>query len=310
MSFRSLSLAAVGAAVALCAGDASAAAVPVEVDCSSINAIQTYNVGEAATDQAYLLVTGTADGKPISGRFPQTGTWPAGAKQAPVENKRPVELWKGQLDDGHYVLLTVVLMQGKGEDAAKSKEFLSKLEAAEKSVAGLSKPTLASADELKKLATEKTKADQTVVSKITDIFSREKNTDHFGAEFTLVVWNNNGKMLKRLDPVGLTFGEHNGLDVKIYTKLKNSRNNVINKNEKGQFEMVQFEPTNDDSTEIRVKGLETEYIPQPGGANPLRHVTDYLVGVTVKAGGKALTWTPEDQQNNADAIHVYWNFAD
>jgi hypothetical protein len=310
MRLRSLSVAVFGAAAMLGGGVVSAAAVPVEVDCSSITAIQTYNVGEAATDQAYLLVSGTADGKAIGERFPKTGTWPAGVKQPPVENKKPVELWKGSLEDGHYALLTVVLMQGEGKDEAKAKELMSKLDAAEKGIGGLSKPTLGSADDLKKLATDKVKADQSVITKIKDIFSRDKNTDHYGELFTLIVWNNGGKVMKRLDPVGLTFGEHNGLDVKIYSKLKNSRNNVINKNDKGQWEMVQFEPTNDDSTEVRVKGLETEYIPQPGGANPIRHVTDYLVGITVKAGDKAVTWTTEDQQNNEDAIHVYWNYAD
>jgi hypothetical protein len=310
MSLRSLSIAVFGAAAWLSAGFVSAAAIPVEVDCSSITVVQTYNLGEAATDHTYLLVSGMADGKAISGRFPKTGTWTAAAKQPPIDPKNPVDMWKGQLDNGQYAVLTVVLMQGEGKDEAKTKDLMSKLESAEKGVAGLSKPTLSSNDDLKKLATDKVKADQSVISKIKDIFSREKNTDHYGALCSLIVWNNNGKLMKRLDPVGLTFGEHNGQDVKIYSKLKNSRNNVISKNEKGQWEMVQFEPTNDDSTEIRVKGLETEYVPQAGGANPLRHVTDYLLGITVKGGGKALTWTAEDQQNNEDAIHVYWNYAD
>jgi hypothetical protein len=289
---------------------ASAAAVPVEVDCTSLIAVQSYNLGENATDQAYLVVSGTADGKTTTARFPQTGALTVAPKQQPVDSKKPAGLWKGQLEDGHYAVVTVILMQGEGKDEAKTKELLSKLEAAEKGVSGLSKPTLSSNDELKKLATDKVKADQSVISKIKDLFSREKKTDHYGALASVIVWNNNGKVMKRLDPVGLTFGEHNGLDVKVYSKLKNTRNNVISKNEKGQWEMVQFEPTNDDSTEVRVKGLETEFIPQPGGANPLRHTTDYLIGISVKAGGKALTWTAEDQQNNEDAIHVYWNYAD
>jgi len=309
MKLRSLGVAVLGA---MCtgAGVARAAAVPVEVDCSSLIAIQTYNVGETATDQTYLLSYATVDGKTTTARFPQTGTWPTAPKQQPVDSKKPVALWKGQLDDGHFAVVTVILMQGEGKDEAKTKELVSKLEAAEKGVSALSKPTLSSNADVKTLAQDKLKADQSVISKITDTFSREKKTDHYGALATVIVWNNNGKIMKRLDPVGLTFGEHNGLDVKIYSKLKNTRNNVISKNEKGQWEMVQFEPTNDDSTEIRVKGLETEYIPQPGGANPLRHTTDYLVGISVQAGGKALTWTPEDQQNNADAIHVYYNYAD
>lgn len=309
MNFRSLSVAFLGATVLSGAVAAFAAAIPASVEISSITPIQTYNPGETANDQAYVVVTGVAAGKPIAAaRFPQTGAWTAAPKQPPIDSKKPVELWNGSLDDGQFALVTVTLFQGKGDDA-KIKEFEGKLEAANKGIAELGKPTLGSADDLKKLATEKVKADRAVISKIKDTFSREKKTDHYGAQFSVILWNNKGKIAKRLDPVGLTFGEHNGLDVKVYTKLKNSRNNVIAKNEKGQWEMQQFEPTNDDSTEIRVKGLETEMIPQAGG-NPLRHTTDYLIGVTAKAGGKALTWTVEDQQNNEDAIHVYWNYAD
>lgn len=308
MKVRSLGLATGSALLAVGASIAAAAGVPVTVNCSSIHAIQTYNVGENATDQAYLLVTGFADGKPVNARFPEAEGWKAGPKEPPISEKKPLQLWKGDLADGHFAVLTVTLMQGKG-DAAKDKEFLGKLDAAEKSVEAMSKPSLGSADDLKKLATEKLKADQGVLAKIHDLYSRDKKTDHFGGQFSLIVWNNRGKIVKRLDPAGLTFGENNGLDIKIYSKLKNTRNNVISKNEKGQWEELQYEPTNDDSTEIRVKELETEYIPQKDG-NPVRHVTDYLVGLQVTADGKPVTWTAEDQQNNLDAIHVYWNFAD
>src|SRR5579859_1636819 len=141
MKLRSLGVAIFGA-VCMGAGVASAAAVPVEVDCTSLVAIQTYNVGESATDQTYLLVSGTADGKSTTARFPQTGTWPTAPKQQPVDSKKPVALWKGQLDDGHYAVVTVILMQGEGNDEAKTKDLLSKLDAAEKGVSGLGKPTL------------------------------------------------------------------------------------------------------------------------------------------------------------------------
>lgn len=307
MKVRSLSLVFL-ITLAMVAGTSQAAAVPVTVNVSSIYSIQTYTPGEKAVDQTYLLVDGVAAGKPLDERFPQTGTWPAAPKQQPIENDKPVQIWKGQLDDGQYAVITVNLMQGKGEDAALNKQFTGKLTAADASA--WSKPTLASDDEMKKVATDTLKANKAVVTKIKDLYSREKNTDHFGGQFTLVVWNHAGKLMKRVDPVGLTFGEDNGVDVKIYSKLKLTRNNVIAKNEKGQWEMVQLEPTNDDSTEIRTKSLETEMIPQAGG-NPVRHVTDYLIGITVLgADGKPLTWTTEDQQNNEDNIHVYWNFAD
>lgn len=285
-----------------------AAAVPATVQVSDVLTIQPYNMGEGATDEAYLMVTGTAAGKPVDARFPASGTWQAAPKHPAVTPKNPVALWKGQLDDNQYVLLTVVLMQGKGQDIARNKDFLGKLAAAEKPA---EKPTLASPDELKKLAEDSIKAEQGVVAKVKDTYGRDKNTDHFGGLFNVIVWNQGGKLQKRIDPVGLTFGEHNGNDIKIYTKLKNTRNNVMSQNEQGKWEELQFEPTNDDATEIRVKGLETEFVPQPKGGNPVRHVTDYLVGIQVLGGDdKPLTWTPEDQQNNEDAIHVYWNFAD
>jgi len=309
MKLRSVGLAVSFAAACLTGGAmAPAAAVPVTIECTDIITIQPYNVGEGATDQAYLMVTGAAAGKPIEGRFPQTGSWEAAPKKPAVNPKQPVTLWKGELDNNQYVLLTVVLMQGKGQDASKNQGFMSKLANAEK--ADTSKGTLSSPDDLKKVAEDSIKAEQAVITKVKDTYSREKKTDHYGALCNVIVWNQNGTLQKRLDPVGLTFGEHNGNDIKIYSKLKNTRNNVLSKDEKGEWEELQFEPTSDDSTEVRVKGLETEFIPQAGGGNPLRHVTDYLMGITVVGNGKPLTWTAEDQQNNQDAIHVYWNFAD
>lgn len=299
----------VGLAVAgLTTAAAHAAAVPVTVNCTSLIDIQSYNVGEDAKDTAYLLVTGNADGKPIDERVPKSGTWTVGQKQTPVDAKHPVELWKGDLDNGQYLLLTVTMLQGKGDDAL-NKKYLGALAAAEQKLPGWNGTTLKSADDLKKLAEAKLKADQSVVSKIKNFYSREKGTDHFGGQFTLIVWNNNGKFVKRIDPVGLTFGEHYGNDIKIYSKLKNTRNNVLMKNEQGEWEEQQLEPISDDQSEVRVKELETEYIKQAKG-NPLRHVTDYLVGVTVTAGGKPLTWNTDGEVTGIDAIHTYWQFAD
>ena len=130
----------------------------------------------------------------MTGRFPETAAWTAAPKQPPVDPKKPIELWKGSLDEGSSPLITVTLMQGKGEDAAKIKDFTGKLEAANKAIADLGKPTLASADELKKLAAEKVKADRAVISKVKDTFSREKNTDHYGGQFSVILWNNKGKV--------------------------------------------------------------------------------------------------------------------
>lgn len=309
MKLRSLGLT-LGLALAGLTGAARAAAVPVTVDCTGLLDIQSYNLGEDATDQTYLLVSGTADGKAIDGRFPKEQTWAAGPKKPAIDPKHPVELWKGELDNGQFVALSVTLFQGKGADPALNKKYLEALNAADQKVAGWSSKTLASAADLKKLAEETQKADQSVVTKIKDMFAREKNTDHFGGLFTLIVWNNNGKLQKRIDPVGLTFGEHYGNDVKIYSKLKNTRNNVLMKNEQGEWEEQQLEPVSDDQTAVRVKELETEYIKQ-GSGNPLRHTTDYLVEVKVLGGdGKPLTWNTEGEVTGIDAIHTYWPYAD
>lgn len=290
---------------------ARAAGVPVTIQTTSIRAIQTYTMGQGATDQVYLLLTGTAAGKAIDARVPDgTQTLSAGPKQPAVDSAKPLTLWKGDLDNNQYVFLTVTLMQGKGQDQAKTKDLTSKLEAADKGVSSLGKPTLSSADDLKKLAEDVVKAHQTVIKDIKKTFSREQNTDHYGAQFMLIVWNNNGKLVKRLDPVGLTFGQHYGNDEKIYTKLKNTRNNVLVKDAQGQWGEQQMEPLNDDQTAIRVKGLETEWVKQSTG-NPIRHVTDYLIEIQVLGpDNKPLTWNTEDEQTGIDAIHTYWNYAD
>lgn len=296
-----------GLAVAGLTAASHAAAVPITVDCTNLIDIQSFNLGEDATDQAYLLVTGDAAGKSIDERLPKTGTWTVAPKKMPIDLKHPVELWKGDLDNGEYAALTVTLLQGKGDDEL-NKKYLDALGAAEQKVHGWGAKTLASADALKSLAEAKLKADQSVVTKIKDFYSRAKKTDHFGGQFTLILWNNDGKIVKRLDPVGLTFGEHNGTDPKIYSKLKNTRNNVLMKNEQNEWEEQQVEPVSDDGNEIRVKELETEYV-KTGGQN-LRHVTDYLVEIEVFANGKPLSWSTEGEVTGVDAIHTYWMYAD
>ena len=304
-----------GAALACClagigfACQVAAAAVPVTVQCTAVRAIQTYTVGANATDQVYLMVVGQAAGKSIQQRIPPSATLPAAPKQPAVTEKKPATLWKGNLDDGQFVALTVTLMQGTGQDESRNRQYLQKLESGDKQVAEYGKPVLASPDELKKMAEGLLKADQAIVKDIKKIYSREQKTDHFGGQFTLIVWNNKGTLVKRLDPVGLTFGEHYGNDVKIYSKLKNTRNNVLVQNEKGEWEEQQLEPLNDDQTAARVKALETEYLKE--GGNQVRHVTDYLVELQVLGGdNKPLKWNVEDDQPGIDNIHEYWNYAD
>ena len=282
----------------------SAAAVPVTIETTAITAIQTYSVGDNATDQVYLLVTAIHDGKTTGQRIPPDKTWVASPKQPPIEAAHPVQLWKGELDDGQYVLLTVTLMQGKGSDDARNKQFSESLDKVTVPPGG----KLASESDVKNLAQGALSANQAVVKKIKDTYSRDKNTDHFGGQFTVIIWNNGGKLVKRLDPVGLTFGEHFGNDVKIYSKLKNTRANVLVKDENGKWAQQQVEPLNDDQTAIRVKMLETEYLGK--GKDALKHVTDYLVEIQALGGdGKPLTWDLKGEYTG-DAIHEYWNWAE
>jgi hypothetical protein len=143
---------------------------------------------------------------------------------------------------------------------------------------------------------------------VKDTFSRDKKTDHYGGLFSVLVWNNNGKITKRLDPVGLTFGEHFGIDAKVYTKLKYTRPNVLDK-EGNDWNEVQFPPVDDDKPEVvRVKMLENEYVQQ--GDQKLRKTTDYLVDVRVTAAGKPLEWELGGEQTGPGTLHTYWEYAE
>src|SRR6185437_10461965 len=123
------------ASVALLAGAASSAfAAPVScsVDLTYLRAIQTNNIVDKADDQAYALVNGIAAGKEFQQRIPEAGkTWTAGPKKSPVTEDAPVTLWKGELNDGEFALVTVTLFQGEGKDEALVKQYWDSLVAAE-----------------------------------------------------------------------------------------------------------------------------------------------------------------------------------
>jgi hypothetical protein len=283
---------------------------------TSLQAIQTANLDKKADDDVYILVTGAAKGQPINERLPQGKTWQAAPKKIPVDAKSPVTLWKGDLNDGEFALVTVTVMQGKGADDAKVKEYLSKITAAEKDAAGTK--TLATVQDMRKLAGNALKGERAVVTKIKDLFSREKKTDHYGGLFNVVLWNNNGKIVKRLDPVGLTFGEHYGDKEKIYTKLKNTRNNVPVREASGEYSLQALSPTNDEQTAVRVKMLENEYIKTP--ERDVKNTTDYLAEIVVTAAGKPLKWNlPDSAEQQSlgenvtridDDIHRFWDWAE
>ena len=307
---RSLSgVLAAGAAIVAALGAAAqpAAATPVQVNLTNLRTIQTFNLDKKGNDDVYLLVTGVAKSQPVNVRLPEAKTWTSNTKQQAVQEKQPVTLWKGDLASGEFALITVTVMQGKGTDDAKIKEYLGRITAAEKDAAG--KKTLASADDFKTVAKDALKNERAVITKIKDVFSREKKTDHYGGLFNVLVWNNNGKIVKRLDPVGLTFGEHNGTDVKIYTKLKNTRSNVMvaDPNKPGEFAQQSLAPLSDDQATIRVKMLETEYTQEAG--RKVRNVTDYLADLQVLDNGKPVKWELQGDNPGADEIHEYWDWA-
>jgi hypothetical protein len=289
----------------LSVGGLRAAAVPVEVDLTAVRTIQLASLDSKTPDQVYLLISGIAAGKDVSDRIPKEKTLTASQKEPAVSS--PIAIWKGELNDGEFAMLTVTLMMGDGTDDAKVKEFLDKLTAADKQTPDWSKPTL-TADEAPKFATALLKNQQPVIVKIKDIFSREAKSDHYGGQFNLLVWNNGGKIVKRLDPIGLTFGEHFGTDLKIYSKLKATRSNVLLKDDSGQWTEQQLLPLDDDETTVRVKMLETEAQPTD---KTTKHVTDYLTEVQVKdATGKPMHWTLEGENTGYDVVHTYYDYAD
>jgi hypothetical protein len=271
-------------------------AVPVSLDMTNLRAIQTYSSVEKAKDDAFLLVDGVAAGKEISERVPH--------KEPVASTKEPVTLWKGDLSDGQYALITVTLVQGKQVDDKGITEYLDDMKKVDKKAEG---GKLAEAHDVGKLEEKVVKAEQKIVKDTKKTISRNPNVNHYGGLFNVLIWNNGGKIVKRLDPVGLTFGEHYGVDPKVYTKLKLTRGNVMVKDEgSGEWSEQQLTPLNDDSNAVRVKMLETEAIK---GKTPPKHTTDYLVEVQVKVDGKPLNWDLGGDHPGPTEIHEYWDFA-
>ena len=298
-------LAALALVTAAFASVAAAAPIPVKVDLSALRAIQQYTMKEGAEDDVYVVVTGVANGQAVNKRLPDTGTMKASPKKPPVTPNTPKTLWEGKLEDGEFVFLQVLLMHGNGKDQAKLKGFQDKLAAAVKG--GQGKKTITS-DEFDTLLADAVKGQQEVVTKVKETFSREKNTDHYGGLFNVMVWNSGGKITKRVDPVGLTFGEHYGVDPKIYTKLKYTRPNVLVQDDGGDWNEMQLAPVSDEEDMVRVKMLETEYI--KGGDNLVKKTTDYLVDVMVTAEGKPLTWELGGENTGPGTLHTYWEYAE
>jgi hypothetical protein len=295
-------LPAVAALLALGSIASVSQAVPVSVDLTAVRVMQPFAEKKDASDDAYLIVTGVAKGKPLA--MSKIGPWSLSRKKsADVTDKKPAALWTGDLADGEFAEVTVTLFHGKGDDA-KIKDFVAKLADAEKKAAGLAAPKLASADDEKKLATDLLAAHREVITNIKKLFSRELKTDHYGGQLTMITWNNGGKIVNRLDPVGLTFGEHYGKKEKIYTKIKNTRQNVLIPDETGDLAEKWLGPVDDDEVTVRVKMLETE----KRGDDEYK-VCDYLVELQVKANGKPILWTLGGEKLGISDLHTYWEYA-
>ena len=287
----------------------AASAVPVSVDLASLRVIQPYSLDKAAQDSAYLLVNGIASGKEFSEQIPKDKPWAIAPKQPVDGTKSPLTLWKGDLADGEFAVVTVTLLQGKA-DAANIKEYLDKKAEVEKKVSERSKPKLTQTD-FENVASQTLKGQQGYIKEIKKLLSRDQNTDHFGGLINLVIWNNAGKIVKHLDPIGLTFGEHYGIDVKIYTKIKLTRANVMMKDDAtGEWAEQDLTPLSEDQSVLRVKMLETEAIKGADG-KAAKHVTDYLAEITIKADGKPLKWEiGGGDQGGPSELHKYWDFAE
>jgi hypothetical protein len=293
-----------------------AAPLPVKVNMTNLRCIQNYALPTAEDDAVYLAVNTVAKGTETTRRVPETGKLPANKKKPPVSEDAPIALWEGELGEGEFALVTVTLYHGSGDEPAKA--FSAKLADTAKGVAGRGSKTLSSADDAKKLATETVKAQRGIVTAVKDTLSREKKTDHFGGLFNILVWNNNGTLVKRVDPVGLTFGEHAGDDQKIYSKIKHTRDNVPVRDPSGAYYPQTMPPISEDKLTVRVKMLETEKFTKPDGtsATPSKNVTDYLADLHVLVSGKPVEWKlagahiGEPGQEFWPAIKMWWDWAE
>ena len=303
---------ALAAVVGSAGATASAAPVPVKLELTGLYCMKTYAADPKADDEAYFTVTGVAKGEEVAKRVPETGAAPAGKTKPVVTEKQPAAMWEGELGDGEFALLTFTLYHGKGDDAGKA--FQAKLAEAAKGVAGRSGKTLASADDATKLAADTLAAQRPVVIAVRETLSREKKTDHFGGLFNVLVWNNGGTVVKRLDPVGLTFGEHYGdKNEKTYTKIKHTMPDVNFPDETGQFYPKQMPPVSEDKQTVYVKMFEKDFIPLEKGRR-LPNPTDYLAAVRVHAAGQPVPWKlgkeVQKQGLEQSLIHLYWEWAE
>lgn len=285
------------------------AGVQAQVELQSLHCIQTYSLDDSASDQIFLLGTGVAAGKTVSLRIPETGTISTSPKKPAILPAKAVTLLGADLGEGQFAVLTVALFQGVDKaDPAKAAKFIEQVAAAHSKIEAITKPTLDAAG-FKALTAELAKADKQTFKDAEKSYSRKAGGDHLGGLYTLVLWNNAGKIEKRLTPVGLTHGEHFGTDVKAYSKLKYTLANVLVQ-EDGQWTETEFPPLSDDGLIVYIKSLETDVTPVTGAPEPVRNVTDYLSGVQLKVDGKPAKWKLGGENTGPTEIHTFWDYAE
>jgi len=301
---------------AISAGDSltlgPALAIDATIDLPAIRCIQTNTAGEGKSDHIYLLINGVVKGQTKQWQWPHGKTHKT-VKTSPkimaATEKSPATLWQGKLDDGEFVALSVVIMQGTDGKAADG--YYKAKTASDKKVDALANGKL-NQKQFKSLRRAWNAQNQVFVTGIKKAVPQGKGKgDAYVGLFDVMVANVGGKLLKACTPVGLTEGEHFGTDAKRYTKIKYTRENVLVKDANGQWYEMQMAPVSDDEDILRVKMLRTVLIKQAKG-DPIRNVTDYLIDVRVTTGKKVQTWLlpPKGEHPGPTIIHDFWDYAE
>jgi hypothetical protein len=275
-------------------------AADVKIEIPAIRSIQTNTPGEGKSDQVYLLVTGIAKGEAVAKQLPDGKSFKASPKEQPVDGKSAVTVWEGKLDEGQSVVLTVAAFAGGKITDDQRKAYFEKKAASDKKIE-MTKPT--DKDSLNKARAMLSKQNVAFYKAIGELFPKQKG-DHYVGAFDVFVINIGGTIHKRITPTGLLHGEHYGTGVKQYSKIKYTRENVLTKDENGQFYELQMEPTAENEQGLRVKMTEVEKIEGD------RNVTDYLVDVTIKADGKLTTFELAGEHPGPTIVHDYWDWAE
>lgn len=287
-------------AAALGTGLSPVVAADVKVEIPAIRSIQTNTPGEGKTDQIYLLVTGSAKGEAVAKQLPDGKSLKAGPKEQPVDAKSALTVWEGKVEDGQAVVLTVAAFAGGKITDDQRKAYFEKKAASDKKIeAG----KVSDKDSLNALRAAHNKQNVAFFKAIGELFPKQKG-DHYIGAFDVIVVNVGGTIHKRITPTGLLHGEHYGTGVKQYAKIKYTRENVLTKDENGQFYELQMEPTAENEEGLRVKMTEVEKIGDE------RNVTDYLVDVTIKTDGKLTKFELAGEHPGPTIVHDYWDWAE